>query len=31
MGRTTPEKIQNMVAKISQGVIAPVELIAHKL
>jgi ubiquinone/menaquinone biosynthesis C-methylase UbiE len=31
MGTTTPEKVQNMIANISDGCIAPVELIAHKL
>ncbi|MFM9943130.1 MAG: class I SAM-dependent methyltransferase [Hyphomicrobiaceae bacterium] len=30
MGRTTPEKVQNMLANISRGLIAPVELIARK-
>jgi ubiquinone/menaquinone biosynthesis C-methylase UbiE len=30
MGRTTPEKVQNMVQNISSGRIAPVELIARK-
>ena len=31
MGRTTPEKVQNMIANIAEGRIAPVELIARKL
>ncbi len=30
MGRNTPEKVQNMIANISTGKIAPVELIARK-
>ncbi len=30
MGKTTPEKVQNMVDNISNGRIAPVELIARK-
>jgi len=30
MGRTTPEKVQNMIDNIAKGRIAPVELIAHK-
>lgn len=30
MGKTTPEKVQNMIDNISKGRIAPVELIAHK-
>lgn len=30
MGRTTPEKVQNMISNIAQGLIAPVELIARK-
>jgi hypothetical protein len=31
MGKSTPEKVQNMVDNISNGRIAPVELIARKL
>ena len=31
MGKTTPEKVQNMIDNISKGRIAPVELIARKL
>ena len=31
MGKTTPEKVQNMIENISAGRIAPVELIARKL
>jgi ubiquinone/menaquinone biosynthesis C-methylase UbiE len=31
MGKTTPEKVQNMIDNISNGRIAPVELIARKL
>jgi ubiquinone/menaquinone biosynthesis C-methylase UbiE len=31
MGKTTPDKIQNMIANITDGRIAPVELIARKL
>jgi ubiquinone/menaquinone biosynthesis C-methylase UbiE len=30
MGRNTPDKVQNMIANISSGKIAPVELIARK-
>lgn len=30
MGRTTPEKVQNMLSNIAQGLIAPVELIVRK-
>lgn len=30
MGRNTPDKVQNMIANISAGYIAPVELIARK-
>jgi len=30
MGKTTPEKVQNMIENISSGRIAPVELIARK-
>jgi SAM-dependent methyltransferase len=30
MGRTTPDKVQNMIQNISNGRIAPVELIAQK-
>jgi hypothetical protein len=30
MGKSTPEKVQNMVENISQDRIAPVELIARK-
>jgi ubiquinone/menaquinone biosynthesis C-methylase UbiE len=30
MGRNTPDKVQNMIANISSGNIAPVELIARK-
>jgi ubiquinone/menaquinone biosynthesis C-methylase UbiE len=30
MGKSTPEKVQNMIANISAGRIAPVELIARK-
>src|SRR4051794_13497645 len=30
MGRNTPDKVQNMIANISSGKIAPVELIAPK-
>jgi len=31
MGKSTPEKVQNMIDNISKGRIAPVELIARKL
>ena len=31
MGKTTPEKVQNMIENISNGRIAPVELIVRKL
>ena len=31
MGTSTPEKVQNMINNISNGRIAPVELIARKL
>lgn len=31
MGRNTPEKVQNMIANIASGRIAPVELIARKI
>ncbi|UPK31282.1 class I SAM-dependent methyltransferase [Bradyrhizobium sp. 195] len=31
MGRNTPDKVQNMIANISGGKIAPVELIARKV
>lgn len=31
MGRNTPDKVQNMIANISSGKIAPVELIARKV
>jgi hypothetical protein len=31
MGKTTPEKVQNMIDNISKGRIAPIELIARKL
>ena len=31
MGKTTPEKVQNMIDNISKGRFAPVELIARKL
>jgi ubiquinone/menaquinone biosynthesis C-methylase UbiE len=31
MGKTTPEKVKNMIANVSEGRIAPVELIARKL
>lgn len=31
MGRNTPEKVQNMIANIASGKIAPVELIARKI
>ncbi len=31
MGKTTPEKVKNMIANVSDGLIAPVELIARKL
>jgi len=30
MGRNTPDKVQNMIANISSGMIAPVEMIARK-
>jgi hypothetical protein len=30
MGKSTPEKVQNMMDNISRGCIAPVELIARK-
>jgi hypothetical protein len=30
MGKTAPEKVRNMMANISNGNIAPVELIARK-
>ena len=30
MGRNTPDKVQNMIANISTGRIAPVEMIARK-
>jgi hypothetical protein len=30
MGKSTPEKVQNMIDTISKGRIAPVELIARK-
>jgi ubiquinone/menaquinone biosynthesis C-methylase UbiE len=30
MGRNTPDKVANMIANISKGFIAPVEMIAHK-
>jgi ubiquinone/menaquinone biosynthesis C-methylase UbiE len=30
MGKTAPEKVQNMIANISRGCIAPVELIARR-
>ena len=30
MGRTTPDKVQNMIQNVSSGRIAPVELIARK-
>jgi hypothetical protein len=30
MGKSTPEKVQNMIDNISKGRIAPVELIARK-
>jgi ubiquinone/menaquinone biosynthesis C-methylase UbiE len=30
MGKNTPEKVQNMIASTSKGLIAPVELIARK-
>jgi hypothetical protein len=30
MGKSTPEKVQNMIDNISKGLIAPVELIARK-
>lgn len=30
MGKSTPEKVQNMIQNISKGTIAPVELIARK-
>jgi hypothetical protein len=30
MGRNTPDKVQNMIENISNGRIAPVELIARK-
>ena len=30
MGKSTPEKVQNMIENISQDRIAPVELIARK-
>ena len=31
IGKTTPEKVKNMIANVSHGLIAPVELIARKL
>jgi hypothetical protein len=31
MGKTTPEKMKNMIANVSDGIVAPVELIARKL
>lgn len=31
MGKSTPEKLQNMIGNISEGRIAPVELIARKI
>ena len=30
MGKNTPEKVQNMIDNISNGRIAPIELIARK-
>ena len=30
MGRNTPDKVANMIANVSKGFIAPVEMIAHK-
>jgi hypothetical protein len=30
MGRNTPDKVQNMIENISNGRIAPVELLARK-
>jgi SAM-dependent methyltransferase len=30
MGKSTPEKVQNMIDNISKGRIAPIELVAHK-
>jgi hypothetical protein len=30
MGKSTPEKAQNMIANISKGCIAPIELIGCK-
>jgi ubiquinone/menaquinone biosynthesis C-methylase UbiE len=31
MGKATPEKVKNMIANVSDGLVAPVELIARKL
>jgi hypothetical protein len=31
MGRNTPDKVANMIASVSNGLIAPVEMIAHKI
>jgi len=31
MGRNTPDKVANMIANVSNGLIAPVEMIARKL
>ena len=31
MGRNTPDKVQNMIENVSNGRLAPVELIAQKL
>ena len=31
MGANTPEKVANMIVNVSKGLVAPVEMIAHKL